>query len=61
MMQVIQTEIVKFEIPKEYLPSIIAILQSGVLRLKGEKATLHFDNAGNLKIIEYPHKFLTGL
>lgn len=58
MHQVVIQEMVNFEFPKHYLPKVIAIIQSGALDLKNDKATLHFDSVGNLKIIEYPQKFL---
>lgn len=58
MLQVIQTEMVSFEIPKHYLPKIMYILQSGVLDVKGDKGILHFDKDGTLRIIEYPNKFI---
>lgn len=61
MIQVIQQEMISFEFPKHYLPKVIAILQSGALELKNDKAVLHFDAQGNLKIIEYPHKFIPNL
>jgi len=58
MLQVIEQETIQFQIPKHYLPKVIALIQSGALDLKGDKATLHFDNGGNLKQIEYPTRFI---
>lgn len=58
MLQILQQDMIKFEVPKHYLPAIMAIIQSGALDLKGDKAILHFDHAGNLKMIEYPNKFI---
>lgn len=57
MIQVIEQEMVSFNIPKHYLPKIIYIMQSGVLDLKGDKGVLHFDKDNNLRLIEYTHKF----
>lgn len=57
----ITQETVKFEVPAHYLPKLMAIIQSGALDLKGEKATLHFDADSNLRIIEYPHRFIPKL
>lgn len=58
MHQVVIQEMVNFEFPKHYLPKVIAIIQSGALDLKNEKAVLHFDKDGSLRIIEYPRKFI---
>lgn len=52
-------EKVSYELPKHYLPKIMAIIQSGCLDLKNEKAVLHFNSNGDLKIVEYSHKYLT--
>ena len=54
-------ETVTFQVGPQYVPKIMAILQSGALDLKNEKATLHFDSVGNLRLIEYPHKFTPNL
>ena len=54
----IQQETITFQLPKSHLPKIMAILQSGILDIKGDKAILHFDNAGNLKMIEYTNRYI---
>lgn len=56
MLQVIQTEMVSFQIPKHYLPKIVYIMTSGVLDLKNDCGKLHFDGDGTLRLIEYPKK-----
>ena len=56
MLQVIQTEQVQFNIPKQFVADIMAIMQSGVLNIRNDKATLHFDSQG-LRVIEHIEKF----
>ncbi len=55
MLQVIQTDQVAFNIPKQYLKDIIHILTSGVLNIRNDKAILHFDSSG-LRVIEKSDK-----
>lgn len=57
MNQIIDTEMVTFNIPKHYLSKLITIMQSGALDLKNDKAILHFDNDGMLRIVEYAKKY----
>lgn len=57
MLQVIQSEMISFQFPKEYLPDVIAILKSGTLSVRNDKVILHFDNRG-LRIIEKSDKFV---
>lgn len=55
---VLKQEMIQFQIPKHYMSKIAAIIQSGALDLRGNQAVLHFDNGGNLKLIEWPTKFV---
>jgi hypothetical protein len=58
MIKVIEEEMTTFTFPKRYLPKVIYILTSGILDLKGNSGTLHFDHDNNLRLIEWPHKAL---
>ena len=57
MLQVIQTEQVSFEIPKQYLNDVIHILTSGALNTRNDKVILHFDSKG-LRVIEKTDKHI---